>query len=142
MLKVNSKSRQLLGQFYPGIFFYYYYFVDLLLFFFLFFFFVWSSWLTRELQEWCTETSLSFNQNIFLVKQTYMLIVGIFSMTSITCWYTFRTILPARAGVCWLALVGSLLKMPPILNKPGVWIWHVCICKGYAKFWICLIMLQ
>ena len=25
-----------------------------------------------------------------------------------------------------------LLKMPPVLNKPGFWIWHSCICKGYA----------
>ena len=33
-----------------------------------------------------------------------------------------------------------LLKKPQVLNKPGFWIWHGCICKGYEKFWICLIM--
>ena len=33
-----------------------------------------------------------------------------------------------------------LLKMPRVLNKPGFWIWHGCICKGYAEFWICLII--
>ena len=26
------------------------------------------------------------------------------------------------------------------LNKPGFWIWYVCICKGYAEFGVCLIM--
>ena len=33
-----------------------------------------------------------------------------------------------------------LLKMPPVLNKPGFWIWHGCIYKGYAEFRIYLIM--
>ena len=33
-----------------------------------------------------------------------------------------------------------LLKMPLVLNKPGFWIWHGCICKDYADFLICLIM--
>ena len=27
-----------------------------------------------------------------------------------------------------------LLKMPRVLNKPGLWIWHGYICKGYAEF--------
>ena len=30
--------------------------------------------------------------------------------------------------------------MPPVLNSPGLSIWQVCICKGYAEFEICLIM--
>ena len=33
-----------------------------------------------------------------------------------------------------------LLKMNWVLNKPGFWIWHDCICKGYPEFRICLIM--
>ena len=33
-----------------------------------------------------------------------------------------------------------LFKMPWVLNKPVFWLWHSCICKGYTKFWICLIM--
>ena len=46
-----------------------------------------------------------------------------------------------------------LLKMPPVLNKVGFWIWHGCICKRYAEFrvsdydsinlnnpWVCLNM--
>ena len=33
-----------------------------------------------------------------------------------------------------------LLKMSGVLNKSGFWIWHGCMCKGYAVFWICLIM--
>ena len=33
-----------------------------------------------------------------------------------------------------------LLKTPPVLNEPGLWIWHSCICKGYAVFRICLII--
>ena len=33
-----------------------------------------------------------------------------------------------------------LWKMPGVLNNPGFWKWHVCICKGYAEFRICLIM--
>ena len=28
----------------------------------------------------------------------------------------------------------------PVLNKPGFWIWHGCICKNYIEFRICLIM--
>ena len=27
-----------------------------------------------------------------------------------------------------------------VLNKLGFWIWHGCMCKGYAEFQICLIM--
>ena len=34
----------------------------------------------------------------------------------------------------------KLLKMPRLINKPGFWIWHGCICKGYTEFRICLIM--
>ena len=35
----------------------------------------------------------------------------------------------------WLSyMLDRLLKMPPILNKPGFWIWHGCVCKGYAEF--------
>ena len=37
-------------------------------------------------------------------------------------------------------MFGRCLKMPPVLNKSGFWIWHGCICKGYAEFLICLIM--
>ena len=33
-----------------------------------------------------------------------------------------------------------ILKMSRVLNKPEFWIWHGCICKGCAKFQICLIM--
>ena len=32
------------------------------------------------------------------------------------------------------------LEMPRVLNKPEFWIWHDCICKGYAELEICLIM--
>ena len=28
----------------------------------------------------------------------------------------------------------KLLKITPVLNKPGFWIWHDCICKGYTEF--------
>ena len=31
-----------------------------------------------------------------------------------------------------------LLKMSWVLSKPRFWIWHSCICKGYAEFWIWL----
>ena len=31
-----------------------------------------------------------------------------------------------------------LLKMDQVLNQPGFWIWHGCIHKGYAEFWIYL----
>ena len=34
----------------------------------------------------------------------------------------------------------KLLKMLVVLNKPGIWIWHACVFKGYAGFRICLIM--
>ena len=37
-------------------------------------------------------------------------------------------------------MIGRLLKIPPVLNKPGFWVWHGCICKGYAEFQIFLIM--
>ena len=30
--------------------------------------------------------------------------------------------------------------MPWVLNKSVFWIWHRCICNGYAEFWTCLIM--
>ena len=29
---------------------------------------------------------------------------------------------------------------PRVLNKPGFWIWHGCLRKGYSEFQICLIM--
>ena len=41
---------------------------------------------------------------------------------------------------CWSYIFGRLLKMPPVLTKPGFWIWHGCIRKSYAEFQICLIM--
>ena len=31
-------------------------------------------------------------------------------------------------------------KMPRVVNKPGFWIWHACLCKDYAKFQIYLVM--
>ena len=31
-------------------------------------------------------------------------------------------------------------KMPQVLNKPGFWIRHSSVYKGYAEFRICLIM--
>ena len=34
----------------------------------------------------------------------------------------------------------KLLKIPRVLNKPGFWMWHGCICKSYAEFQVCLIM--
>ena len=34
----------------------------------------------------------------------------------------------------------KLLKMLVVLNKPGIWIWHACVFKGYAGFRMCLIM--
>ena len=36
--------------------------------------------------------------------------------------------------------VWQVFKMPQVLNKPAFWIWHGCICKGYAEFRICLII--
>ena len=33
-----------------------------------------------------------------------------------------------------------LLMISVVLNKLGFWIWHGCMCKGYAEFQICLIM--
>ena len=29
------------------------------------------------------------------------------------------------------------LKMPRVVNVPSFWIWHGCISKGNAEFWIC-----
>ena len=40
----------------------------------------------------------------------------------------------------WSYMLNRFLKMPRVLNKPGFWIWHGCIYKGYAEFQICLIM--
>ena len=37
-------------------------------------------------------------------------------------------------------LFDRLLKMTPVLNKLGFWIWHRCIRKGHAEFRICLIV--
>ena len=37
-------------------------------------------------------------------------------------------------------IINRLLQMPRVLNNPGFWTWHGCICKGYAEFRICLIM--
>ena len=37
-------------------------------------------------------------------------------------------------------IIDRLLKMPLVLNKPGFWIWHGRICKGYTEFRMCLIM--
>ena len=37
-------------------------------------------------------------------------------------------------------MLDKLLKMPPDLSKPGFWIWHGCVWKGYAEFQICLII--
>ena len=37
-------------------------------------------------------------------------------------------------------LFDNFVKMYPLLNKPGFWIWHSCIGKGYAEFQICLNM--
>ena len=42
--------------------------------------------------------------------------------------------------VCSSYMFDRLLKMPPVLNKQGFWIWDDCICKGYAEFRVCLIM--
>ena len=52
--------------------------------------------------------------------------------------------------MCWICqgieytrssyIFNRLLKIPRVLNKPGFWIWQVCICEGYAEFGICLIM--
>ena len=41
---------------------------------------------------------------------------------------------------CSSYMFERLLKMPPVLNKPGFWIWHGFIWKGYAEFIICLII--
>ena len=30
--------------------------------------------------------------------------------------------------------------MPPVLNKPWLWIWLGCICRGYPEFQICRAM--
>ena len=56
------------------------------------------------------------------------------------------------SGYAWPSyMFNRLLKMPQVLHVPGFWIWHSCICKGYAEFdytsiclnnpWICLIVL-
>ena len=37
-------------------------------------------------------------------------------------------------------MFGRLLKMNPVLNKPGFWSWHGCICRGWVEFRIYLIM--
>ena len=37
-------------------------------------------------------------------------------------------------------MFNRLLKMPGVQNKPGFSIWHCLICKGYAEFWIYVIM--
>ena len=43
--------------------------------------------------------------------------------------------------ICLIVLhVGQSYEDAGVLNKPGFWIWYGCICKGYAEFWICLIM--
>ena len=39
-------------------------------------------------------------------------------------------------------MFNRILKMPWVLNVGRFWIWHHCICKGYAEFWICLNMVQ
>ena len=41
---------------------------------------------------------------------------------------------------CSSYMFGIILKMPSVLNKPGFWTWHGCICKGYTEFRICLIL--
>ena len=41
----------------------------------------------------------------------------------------------------WLSyMFDKILKVSLVLNKPGFWIWHICICKGYLEFRIFLIM--
>ena len=43
--------------------------------------------------------------------------------------------------ICMLILyVRQAFEDASSSNKPGFWIWHGCICKGYAEFRICLIM--
>ena len=37
-------------------------------------------------------------------------------------------------------LFERISKMPQVLNKPGLWIWQGCICKGYLEFRIFLIL--
>ena len=39
-----------------------------------------------------------------------------------------------------LYMFDRILKMPRVLSQPAFWIWHGCICKGYAEFRIFLIM--
>ena len=44
----------------------------------------------------------------------------------------------------WICLIMLYVRQPFEdalgFNKPGFWIWHGCICKGYAEYQICLIM--
>ena len=40
----------------------------------------------------------------------------------------------------WSYMFDRVLKMALLLNKPGLWIWHSCISKGYLEFQICLIL--
>ena len=37
------------------------------------------------------------------------------------------------------SIFNRLLKMPRVLNRPGFWIWHGCICKHsqYVWLWVC-----
>ena len=35
-----------------------------------------------------------------------------------------------------------LLKVPQFRIAQEFWIWHRCICRGYANFWTCLNMAQ
>ena len=37
-------------------------------------------------------------------------------------------------------MFGRLFKMPQVLNNPRFWMWHGCVCEGYAEFSMCLIM--
>ena len=37
-------------------------------------------------------------------------------------------------------MFSKLLKMTSVLNKPGFWICHGCISKGYTVYRMCLIM--
>ena len=41
----------------------------------------------------------------------------------------------------WIFIMcDRILKMPQVINKPGFWIWHSCICKGYEEFRMFFIM--
>ena len=41
---------------------------------------------------------------------------------------------------CSSYMFGGLLKMPPVPNKPGFWMWQGSECKDYAEFRLWLIM--